>query len=241
MACWKRTRPDGLNVALYGNRPTLREPGGQALAKHLATHLVHRANVICVVPPGDRNIVDTSTRITENGYFVGDAIVMPCTPGTGFAIQSRDCPIAVLYDPRAKLIAGAHAGKHELSPTSPDIIARVMEKMTAQGAHPSCVHAYIMGSISSTHFAHDRCPHEVLPFLEHYGNAVCRDRTSYGLDLPTVIRHILNRLGVPAHQITHDGLCTYKAEWLGSKRAADAGVPNKNNPNIVLALMQHET
>lgn len=243
MGCWRQSHEkNGLQVALYGKRFSIQTIKGQRETPHLARHL---GATMCVylVPPwrSDQkhlHLVTSECRQCDEGYFLGDAIMSPYVSGLCLALETRDCPSVVLYDPTARLVSLVHAGRNQLMGlTRHSILTTTLSAMVMSGARPSHTRAYIMGSIGAPHFAHEQCPEKVRPFRE-LGDDVIEDPVRHTLSLPKVIRYILRHHGVPDAGIVHDGLCTYCTPWLGSKRATDAGVVGKAQKNITLAVMR---
>jgi len=242
-AKWTRKLPNNITVAAYGKMQRLTEKTKNS-GRHLAGHLLRKqaGTLWCMLPrskgspPGRVQVVDAQQAVgttqAETYTRQTDAIITQFTQaGDGIIGQSRDCPLIALYAPDTTLAALVHAGRDELAA---GVVEETLTIFRNLGTHHGTLHAFIMVSISPQHFAHEQCPEKCTPLIERYGREAVTCHTRYTLDLPGIIKKILTSHGVT--QITHDGLCTYTNAGLGSHRAQNANMPEKESPNTAMII-----
>jgi len=175
-----------------------------------------------------------------------DGATLPNAPGSALVMATRDCPSVIVVNTATRAVALGHAGRDSLLMNSDcltcnaGIISNLVASVCPRGSDRSIVTAHITGGISAKHFCHQHCTEKVRPFHNRWGDRAVpiqhNDRVVWQLDLRWVIVQLLNEQGVPAEHISHDDLCTWETPWLGSKRATEAGIPNKERANWVIVL-----
>ena len=224
-------------VILYGRRGQLKT------SFHKAHKLAgkHGARSVCLVVPPDAE--DRQSRFSVLKNYLPNAVVntqglILAESGQATVIESRDCPTVVIEHLQSGYIAVIHAGRDQLlDRDNPCHRSGVIERLLPDlGAlDKDQLNIYITGGISAEHFEHQDQDY-VQAFVNCYGQEVLTDESNLRLDLCQVIRAIFRKYGVPPQNIKHDGLCTFKTPWLGSRRAQGKGVPNKDRSNWTLVV-----
>ena len=131
-------------------------------------------------------------------------------PSTVVGVTTADCVPVLLYDPRQRVVAAAHAGWRG---TAGRIASRCVERMAAlYGTCAADVRAMIGPSISAACF---EVGDEVFGAFSQAGFDMARmsfrhrDTGRYHLDLWEANRQDLAGAGVPVSQMETAGLCTF--------------------------------
>ncbi len=174
-----------------------------------------------ITPPVQSHQVGWHRIVTD--FSIEIAVAEGCVlsqPGDVVVSTSRDCPHVIVCNENNGLIGIAHVGRESMRPRCSR--STIHELMRAIGVrNGKDLTAFICGGISGPYFTHkDIGP--LIEFANLYGEEVLNRETG-ALDLAKIIRNCLHLYGVPEKQISTDGYCTYKNDWLGSKRAGKDG------------------
>lgn len=220
-----RRRVGVARVRMYGRMGPLEQQQREAIHRGLSLG----ATRLCSVLPAGQGHENAWHKVVEfcpGDVVYGEAIVLR-EENTGAIFTSRDCPIVTAVDERSSLVGVAYAGRRSLMKTGaecPSCDTGVLENLFAAMGNPYGEHllVYVTGGISAKNFPHDD-PAIVRPFIEKFGADVVADHRRGTLDLFRVIRKICIRYGVKKDRIFQDGICTFEAEWTGSRRAGRSG------------------
>jgi len=187
--------------AVLENRRRFARAARFALDHVVTTRQVH-GDVVRVVGRADRG---TGATESTDASWSCDALV---TADAGVLLMgfAADCPLVMLVDAEAGVVALAHAGWRS---AFAGIIPRTVAAMTTLGAQPSRTVAAVSPAIGC-------CCYEVGPELlealgtgrERYGRFFRPRGDRYLLDLPGLCREMLVDSGVSAGDIEDAGLCT---------------------------------
>jgi copper oxidase (laccase) domain-containing protein len=210
-----QTVPDGA-LRLYGRKGPLLKKLAQAedIAENIGGKRIQSfIPPVTLKDPGRHIIITSFTGKVENA----EGCVLTESGDVTFT-TTRDChTVALSYKGKLGL---AHVGRDSMLPQcSRSVLHELMRALKVEDG--SYVNAFISGGISSTHFTHHNLA-PLQPLIELYGSDII-DKTSGALDMVQLIRNCLNNFGVEQSRILHDGNCTYKDEWLGSRRAGKEG------------------
>ncbi|HEX2806127.1 MAG TPA: peptidoglycan editing factor PgeF [Kineosporiaceae bacterium] len=213
-------RPTGgygdFNLALHvGDDPAQVAARRRRLAERVGAPVlfarqVHGTRVAVVDARSSRDPYGGDLGQHEGGY---DALTT-AGPQVGLAVLVADCVPVLLADPRAGVVAAAHAGRNGLLA---GVLGAVLAAMIARGARPERIRA-ALGPCAGG------CCYEVPEQMQHEAAAVLpatRSRTRRGtpsLDLRAGCRSVLESAGVAAVQLV--GGCTIEDEALYSYRRA---------------------
>lgn len=87
--------------------------------------------------------------VSQGGTFPSTDGLVTKVPGLTLAIQVADCAAVLLWDSSAKIIAALHAGWRG---AAGNIVPKGIEVMTAQGADPENMHAFVSPCLSVENF-----------------------------------------------------------------------------------------
>lgn len=139
--------------------------------------------------------------VTQGGTYTETDGFVTQVSKLALAIQVADCAVVLLGDPQNRIVAAVHAGWRG---AEGDIVPKAVKYMTAQGAEPKYIKAFVSPCISPQHF---EVGQEV---AEQFPEAFV-DYESYEkphVDLKGFIRRQLMTKGVkPEHIEVHQG-CT---------------------------------
>lgn len=133
-------------------------------------------------------------------------------PGQVLGVMAADCAPVLLADPRARVVAAAHAGREGMAA---GVIAETVRAMVAAGAEPARMHAVIGPHICGGCY---EVPEEMRARVAgRVPEAGCLTRSgTAGIDIGTGLRAELTRAGVT--KVTADGRCTAETPGLYSYR-----------------------
>jgi copper oxidase (laccase) domain-containing protein len=144
------------------------------------------------------------------------------------AIQSRDCPIVVLWNAATNKLGVVHLSRDWLVRTLTTTLNQLVAEKRNLHAH---THAWVSPCISAEHFGHATKPTIVDEIISLGGEAALKrllpqeryPASPWPIDLRAAIRVVLEGHGVPAAQVAISNLCTYDDPGLGSYRGGKAG------------------
>lgn len=203
-------------VRLYGRKGSFIEKFSEVtdIARNIGGRRL-QAFVPPVTPddPGRHRIITEFTNTIERA----EGCVLEHS-GDVAATTTRDChTVTISYGGRLGL---AHVGRDSMMPhCSRSVIHELMRELKVLDG--SKVNVFISGGISSKYFTHEDTD-RLRPLLELYGSDIVADDAG-SLDMVRVIKNCLTNFGVESKNITHDGNCTSRDDWLGSRRAGKAG------------------
>ncbi len=152
--------------------------------------------------------------ISRGGTYTETDGFVTRVPRLALAIQVADCAAVLLGDSRHRVIAAVHAG---WKGAAGGIVPRAIKYMTAQGARPGHIKAFVSPCISKRRF---EVGHEVArQFPEAFVDYESYEKPH--VDLKGFIRHQLIEKGVkPEHIEIHSG-CTVSSDSYYSYRRQD--------------------
>lgn len=235
-----------LVVTTFGAQPPLRDSAAPLAGtlrayglhqRYLSSHLRSRP-LLMAKPPGinDTHFKFPIISIGEFGevgtvhgpaILVCDAVVIAPDIVVDVAMQTRDCPVIVLFNTKTGTFACVHGMRDLLAPDREgnNLLSRTLDLVAPRLNERPHVQLYATAGISAANFPNR--PEKAEPFLSRYGERVFHEMTGYRLDLFLVAKATVVEMGVPGENCRRDGLCTVDAKWLGSLRA------NKPGPNTV--------
>lgn len=226
-----------LYVTLWGKTPGITNTDGWRFAANRVTGRYRSLILAAPVVSGEGalRVIDLRTDTSSGTQFVrADAVIT--TDDCSLGMTTRDCLVAVLLHPATGNKAIVHCGRDQLKGALSNVLVRTLHALADNLHERGTMLVHLTGGISAKHFAHEKNLALVREFPRLYGWSVLHGRSERGaLCLHTLVRRILEQQGVRADHITHDGLCTFEHQELGSKRAQDAGKPDKWRPNLTLA------
>jgi copper oxidase (laccase) domain-containing protein len=243
--CLTYTKLDCAAVAIYGRRPSLREPSARAEASLYACNLARQcgikktARTVVLVPPTERShlcfgkigtrdhVAAETHNDSEYDVVFADGWLLNQKAGSGVVLHTRDCPTVVIENRATSEVAVVHAGRPQLSGelTGCGVLSQAVREIVPDKTNTNDVYAYVTGGIGARYFSHDRGGMElVLPFAEVYGEDVLFDARTGALDIFKVIVRVLTRHGLCESNVVRDDLCSFGTSWLSSKRADKPGV-----------------
>jgi copper oxidase (laccase) domain-containing protein len=206
----------------------------------------HSHGLVIITPPGrdqDENgsVVTLSPHVRFYRYTC-DGVVVEAPQGVlpvSIAIQSRDCPIVVLWNSDRQKLGVVHLSRDWLVRTLTTTLNQLVAGELNLHAR---THAWVSPCISPEYFGYETKP-TIVDEITKLGGKAARDRllprqlhpaSPWPIDLRAAIRVVLEGYGVPAAQVVVSNLCTYAEPRLGSLRAEKSGEPGKKNQNLVL-------
>jgi YfiH family protein len=133
-------------------------------------------------------------------------------PGQVLGVMAADCAPVLLADPRARVVAAAHAGREG---TAAGVIAETVAAMAAAGADPARVHAVIGPHICGGCYEVPAQMRARVAARVPEASCVTRKGTP-GIDIGAGIKAQLARAGV--RSVSSDGRCTAETPGLYSYR-----------------------
>lgn len=172
--------------------------------------------------------------------LLADALFLPA--GMIGAIAPADCPTLVLSNRKTKEAVLVHCGRDAVLPIGQrlqpvgefyGVIDNVLRSLTWNLASFSCG---IFLGVAATHFSHpiahpvygERNKNLINFVIKSYGqHCVMGEEANGCIDLIAIIKHKLQRFGISAGQIFHDGIDTALPEnidvWWSVRRDGDKG------------------
>lgn len=224
-------------VTLWGKTPGIINEDGQRFAanrtKRSARSLILAAPI--VAGDGSLRVLDMRGEVPARTILVrADAVIAEA--GCALGMTTRDCLVAVLLHPPTGARAIVHCGRDQLrGQLHHNVLLRTLFTLAPTRSARGELLVHLTGGISGKHFQHEQNLLLVREFPRQYGWSVLCGKSKRGaLCLDKLVRRILEQDGVLKTHITHDTLCTFEHEGLGSKRAEDAGKADKWRPNLTL-------
>jgi YfiH family protein len=182
---------------------------------------VHGAEVAII----DADSVD-SPQLTSTGAPGADAVVT-ALPGVPLAVLAADCLPVLLADPRAGVVAAAHAGRPGLAA---GVLQQALAAMGSLGADPGRTTVVIGPAVCG------RCYEVPLAMRDEVaailpGSAATTRQGTPALDLPAGAEAVLRRAGVTA--IRRIEVCTVEDERMFSHRRSLAR-PTGRHAGVVM-------
>ncbi|MEX2291883.1 MAG: peptidoglycan editing factor PgeF [Mycobacteriales bacterium] len=168
---------DGLNLGLHveddgrcvqDNRDLLAAAAGLAPGGLVFAQQVHGAGVA---------VVDRSSSWGRDGGVAAVDALVTTTPGLGLVVLAADCLPVLLADPRAGVVAAAHAGRAGLAR---GVLHATLQAMEALGAEPSHSTA-VLGPAAC-----GRCYELPAELADEVGDAVPGSRATTRTGTPSV-------------------------------------------------------
>lgn len=159
-------------------------------------------------------------RIVEGRGLLGEAdALLSNKPAAMLLISVADCCPVLLWQPRGKLFAAAHAGWRGLVA---GVLPRTVETLVREGAEPSSLRAWIGPSISVEHFeVGDEVAEQ---FDSRFVRPAGDGRERPHVDLKAAARHELVEVGLEPEAIDVCPDCTYERADLYWSYRRDGGI-----------------
>lgn len=206
---YKHPLTDRLFVGVFGRQTSLNHQQGMdsALIRMQEFLPENAQSTIILIPPardgpGYRRIVHKSVT-SKSKTINADGIVVPGNDIVGVITQSRDCPVVTLANVQTGKFAVIHAARELLKPGPDrhDLVTAALSTIAPNPSDRAYVRAHISASIGGLYFRHEQNRTLTYYFFDRFGWQIyVGEPGDAALDLPKIIRLILNDLGVPADQ-----------------------------------------
>ncbi|PIW96649.1 hypothetical protein COZ82_03890 [Candidatus Kaiserbacteria bacterium CG_4_8_14_3_um_filter_38_9] len=212
---------ESVRITTWGNQPRFNKFDPFEVGKHT------RSTKVGLIIAPSTSAGEGFGRIRKNG--IGGSVIraegiLLNSAGMAGIIQTADCPVIVIRNPKNGKVMMTHAGRAALTPgrmpngTPHNIVSKVYQ-MVLGDSNPAYLQTHITACICGKCFVHDfHGSEEYIKSFDKFGPTVFTNRARGELDMKAVIVKQLTGFGVMRENITWDSKCTKETSGLSSLR-----------------------